>query len=124
MTDAALAALLVWLLVSSSSRSSSRDKLTIGELRELAARMGFPDPRLAAAIAMAESSGIVKNVGDRHLGVSIGLWQINMRAHPQFSRSELETEEGNARAALVVSRNGTNWRPWSAYRERKHVPFL
>jgi len=97
--------------------------LTIGELRQLAARVGFPDPDLAAAVAMGESGGKVDNVGDN--GDSLGLWQINIPAHPEVDKARLFDAEYNARAALAISHGGVDWTPWTVYRTgayRAHMP--
>jgi LysM repeat protein len=63
---------------------------------------------IAAEIAMAESGG-------RQYAHSptddFGYWQINA------SNGSLATYDplGNARAAIILSRNGTNWSPWTTY---------
>lgn len=64
---------------------------------------------IAAAISMAESGGNSDAVGTNSNGsVDRGLWQINS------SNGSLSTTDinGNARAAVQMSNNGTNWRPW------------
>ena len=101
--------------------------LTFRELRDLAERHGFPDPDLAAAVAMAESGGRPDAKGDLDLGVSLGLWQINLRAHPQWLHHEdaLLDPDFNAQAAFQVSDGGTNWKPWTTYRTgafKKYMP--
>jgi LysM repeat protein len=63
---------------------------------------------MAAEIAMAESSGrqfATGPVGER------GYWQINT------NHGSLSTYDplGNARAAVIISANGTNWRPWTTF---------
>lgn len=66
------------------------------------------DAVTAASIAMAESGG-------RQYAVSptrdYGYWQINT------SNGSLATFDayGNARAAVILSGNGSNWSPWSTY---------
>ena len=62
----------------------------------------------AAAIAMAESSGrqfATGPVGER------GYWQINT------NHGSLSTYDplGNAKAAVIISDNGTNWTPWTTF---------
>jgi hypothetical protein len=99
-------------------------RLTLAQLRDLATRVGFPDPTLAAAVAMAESGGNAGAVGDVSLGRSIGLWQINLRAHPQYSELGLVDPTTNARAALAVSRNGVDWSPWTTFRNGDHLRYM
>jgi hypothetical protein len=61
---------------------------------------------MASAVALAESSGnpnAYSRTGD------VGLWQINAAAHPGQATTD---PLANARAAVAISANGTNWRPW------------
>ena len=63
---------------------------------------------MAASIAMAESSGeqyATGAAGER------GYWQINPDHGPLSTYDPL----GNAKAAVVISGNGTNWTPWTTY---------
>lgn len=92
--------------------------LTLEQLQELAATVGFPDPNLAAAVAMAESGGDPAAYGDAQYGGSYGLWQINLPAHPEYSGdpSVLYDPTTNAQAAFKISSSGTNWKPWTTYR--------
>jgi LysM repeat protein len=39
-----------------------------------------------------------------------GLWQINVPAHPALATYD---PMGNARAAVIISGDGTNWGPWT-----------
>lgn len=64
---------------------------------------------MAAAIAMAESAGKANNSGTNSNGsVDRGLWAINS---VNGSASSLDVMT-NARGAVSISNNGTNWRPW------------
>lgn len=100
--------------------------LSFVELRELALRHGFPDPDTAAAIAMAESGGRPDATGDLTLGISLGLWQINLRAHPEWKGREKELLEPdtNADAAYTISSGGTNWKPWTTYHTGAYLKFM
>lgn len=91
--------------------------LTFQELRALALRVGFPPGAVdtAAAIAMAESGGNPDAVGDLTLGTSMGLWQINLAAHPSMAHWTLTDPVVNATAALWISQGGQNFRPWSTF---------
>lgn len=64
---------------------------------------------MAAAIAMAESGGNSAAYDqDSNGSIDRGLWQINS-VHGSQSSYDVMT---NARAAIAISNNGTNWRPW------------
>lgn len=103
--------------------------LSLLELRALALRAGFPPGVIdtAAAIAMAESGGNPAAVGDPTLGTSIGLWQINLAAHPQMASWALTDPLTNAQAALIIAQGGRTFSPWSTYTQapypyRKYLP--
>lgn len=103
--------------------------VSLSELQELAARVGFPHPALAAAVAMAESNGeavqsrILRADGTRER--SWGYWQINTDAHPQYDPGLLLTEPlYNAHAALTVSRNGADFTPWTEFRNGGYKRFM
>jgi soluble lytic murein transglycosylase-like protein len=87
------------------------------------------DLAIAIAIAFAESSGNPDAVGDLDLGRSIGLWQINLAAHPEYTEEELYDPQTNANAAFTIYRQaGNSFRPWTtfntgAYQARLPVDF-
>ena len=93
----------------------------------------------AAAIALAESGGDPTRINntaypDRPgyhppaLGnlpeYSVGLWQINLLAHPQYTEAQLLTQDGNAAAAITISANGQLWGAWSTYRTEAYYSNL
>jgi hypothetical protein len=95
--------------------------LSLAEMRQLAADTGFPDPDLAAAVAMAESGGktaIVNRTGD------YGLWQIHQASHPQFTTWDLLDPAYNARAALAISKKGTVWTDWVTFNKGLHLRWM
>lgn len=109
--------------------------MDLAQLRALAVAHGFPDPDLAAAVAMAESSGDPCALGDPHMppdctvppvgpSTSFGLWQIHVPAHPEYDPGQLFDPDYNATAAFAISSGGINWHPWSAYTHGKYVQFL
>lgn len=90
--------------------------------------------RLAWSVGMAESGGDPKafNGNTRTGDQSYGLFQINMigamgpERRRQFgiqSNDELFDPQVNIRAMLKVSSNGTNWKPWSAYKSGAYRRF-
>jgi LysM repeat protein len=63
---------------------------------------------MAASIAMAESGGqqfATGAAGER------GYWQI----HPDHGSLSTYDPLGNAKAAVIISNDGTNWNPWTTF---------
>jgi LysM repeat protein len=84
--------------------------LTCSGLEELWEQAGGSDAEavMAASIAMAESSGqqfATGTVGER------GYWQIN----PDHGSLSTYDPLGNAKAAVIISDDGTNWTPWTTF---------
>lgn len=93
----------------------------------------------AAAVALAESGGnpaaILNTAYPKLPGYhppatgnlpeySVGLWQINVVAHPSYSVASLLTPTGNANAAVSVSNLGLDFRPWSTYTSGAYKTYL
>lgn len=82
---------------------------------------GFRGDALTTAIAVSlaeDPSGDPTIVCDSCLGVpelSVGYWQINLLAHPQYTVAQMQDGNQNAAAAYAISNGGTNWNPWSTY---------
>src|SRR5208337_994930 len=76
---------------------------------------------MAAAVAMAESSGNPNafNGNDPH-GGSFGLFQIN-GAHGAQATYDVN---GNVQAAIAISNNGANWKAWGAYTNGSYAKYL
>ena len=69
---------------------------------------------MAAEIAMAESSGqqfATGTVGER------GYWQIN----PDHGSLSTYDPLGNAKAAVIISDDGTNWTPWTTFTSGAYI---
>ena len=64
---------------------------------------------MAAEIAMAESGGQQYAHSPTN---DYGYWQINGGHGPALATYN---PIGNAKAAIAISSNGTNWRPWTTY---------
>jgi Lysozyme like domain len=76
---------------------------------------------MAAAIAMAESGGNASATDNDPNGtVDRGLWQINS---VNGALSTYDTNQ-NARAAIQLSDNGTNWNAWTTYTSGAYRKFL
>jgi hypothetical protein len=119
-------------------------KYTLAQLQSLAASAGFPDPSLAAAVAMAESCGNPCAQGDPNIGgtpcnegdpahscaepngaaTSFGLWQVHVTAHPEYDPARLLDAAYNARAAYAISHGGADWTPWSTYTNGAYAKYV
>lgn len=101
------------------------DRMTLAEVRALAASVGFPDPDVAAAIAYAESGGFPHVIGD--CGSSFGLWQIHLVAHPDLgvTATDLTDPTVNARAAFsIFTARGKKFTDWSTYNDGSYKKYL
>lgn len=77
---------------------------------------------IAAAVSMAENgSGDPNTISGTN---DVGLWQINLDAHPQYGADWLRDPLNNARAAVTISNDGTDWNPWVAYTNGRYSNFL
>lgn len=75
---------------------------------------------MAAAIAMAESGGNSNALNHNTNGsIDRGLWQINSSHGQQSTTDPL----ANARAAVAISGDGSNWHPWSTYTNGAYKRF-
>jgi len=109
--------------------------MNLAEITSLAASTGLRGEQLATAVAIAgwqgsphpaESGGNPAAVGDLGLvdgkwGPSIGLWQVRSLHADRGTRRErdqdaLRDPAFNARAMYKISSGGSNWRPWSVYK--------
>jgi len=97
--------------------------LTPKAVLAIAQNAGFPDPKLAAAIAMAESGGVTNALARSSREHSVGLWQINTMVHTSYSPKDMSNPFKNARAAFEISNGGTNWQPWTAYQNDRYRQF-
>lgn len=95
----------------------SANKFTAECIAGVASVAGFgrdrPTLERAVAVALAESSGNVKIVNS--IGCCVGLFQINVKAHKQYSVAQMQDPQQNANAAWAISNEGRNWKPWEAF---------
>lgn len=106
-----------------SSGAEASGSYTFSQLEQLwTSAGGNPQYRaIAAAIAMAESSGNpLATDHDSNGTVDRGLWQINS-THGSLSTYNVMQ---NARAAVQISNNGTNWSPWTTFTTGAYLKFM
>jgi len=112
---------------------------TRDEIAQILRTAGIPekDIPVMVAIAMAESSGNSDAIGDEDLvndkwNESIGLFQIRSLKNPeQFSgsdklrvREDLFDPINNAKAAYAISKQGTNWTPWTTFTKGTYKNYM
>ena len=109
---------------SGSGHTSLSGRLDCKQLEQLWKEAGG-DPseaKMAASVAMAESSGVQDppsnaQYNSNHV-TDVGYWQINAGYHPSLATTD---PYGNARAAVIISDNGQNWGPWVTYQHGAEV---
>jgi hypothetical protein len=88
---------------------------------------------VAAAVALAESSGDPARINDdpSTQDYSVGLWQINYYGNLSASRTaqfgppdSLTDPLRNAAAAVQISRQGQDFTPWTQYRNGAYKQYL
>jgi hypothetical protein len=101
------------------------DKYTMVCIAGAAWNAGFKDrPTLerATAVAYAESSGRARVVNS--IGCCVGLWQINVKAHTQYTTAQMQDPQANANAAWAISNGGRNWKPWQAFTTGAYLLYM
>jgi len=77
------------------------------------------------AIAGAESgfnTTATNVIGNSH-GTDIGLSQINSYYHPEYDIAQLFYADYNAAAAYTISKKGTDFTPWSAFKNNAYKDY-
>ncbi|MFJ9418004.1 peptidoglycan-binding protein [Streptomyces sp. NPDC101227] len=112
--------------------------MNLTELRALAKQAGFTgsDINIAAAVAMAESTGNPAAVGDEGLannkwGPSLGLFQIRSLRHPeQFTppdtlriATKLKDPLYNAKTAKAI-KDAHGWNQWSTFKNGAYLAHM
>ena len=100
--------------------------LTQSQLQQVLRQAGWPEDLipLMAAIGMAESSGRTDALNNRPgREYSVGLWQINLLAHREYTQPQMEDPIQNARAALAIYRR-EGLRAWGSYTDGRYRQYL
>ncbi len=106
----------------SPSSNIPSGNLTQGQLEQLWIDAGGNPAyaHIASAIAEAESSGRQYAEGVNPGSVDRGYWQINSCWGSMSTYDPL----ANAKAAIYISHDGTNWRPWTTYVTGAYLRYM
>jgi hypothetical protein len=124
----ALIAIAVFFVANGVPSNMTKDQIST-----LAQNAGFTgdDINTAAAIALAESGGNAHaynpetEAGTPQGQGSFGLWQIYLKAHPEFFGWALYDPQVNANAAFKVYADaGNSFTPWSTYKNGMYEGHL
>lgn len=103
--------------------------LSNSDVATYAANAGFEgdDLNTAVAVAFAESSGNPNAVGDLAItpGGSVGLWQVNLKFHPEYTSDALKDPQMNANAAFAIYQAANNsFTPWSTFKSGAYLAYM
>ena len=100
--------------------------LSFRQIKSLAVRQGFSRDKaeILAAIALAESGGNTRAVYKTDREYSVGLYQINLRAHPYITAAEAYDPVTATQWAYQISGGGKDFTPWTAYTTGAYRRFL
>lgn len=108
--------------------------LSPDQIQAVAANAGFTgdDMATAVAIALAESRGnssaynpeLTARGGTPPGKGSVGLWQIYLKMHPEFSGLDLTDPQTNANAAYSIYSAAGGFTPWATYTGGQYRAFL
>lgn len=96
--------------------------LSMAQMITYARAAGFTgnDAIIAGAVGMAESSG---NTHAINYIPCVGIWQINIKAHPQYTIDQLYDPAQNAKAAHAVWQS-QGWAAWSTYTSGTYKRYM
>ena len=100
--------------------------LTQPQLQQVLRQAGWPEDLVPvmSAIGMAESSGRTTAINNRPgRGYSVGLWQINLLAHREYTAAQMQDPLANARAAFAIYRR-EGLRAWGSYTDGRYRQYL
>lgn len=81
---------------------------------------------VAVAVSFAEDGSHDPRATNTNSDGSVdrGLWQINNKAHPNYSDEYVFDPANNAEAAYAISNSGKNWKPWTTYNNDAYQRYL
>jgi len=101
--------------------------LSVDDIAHLVVPRHFANAAVGIAIALAESGGksdaVHHNAGPPP-SIDRGLWQINSRFHPEVTDAQAFDPVAATDAARRISKAGTDWTPWAAFRNNAYARYL
>lgn len=103
------------------------EQLTFKEALARCYEAGFRKKRLVLAVAvMSAESGRRPRARNVNVNGTIdrGLFQINDYWHPKLTDKQAYRVRPNIEYAFTLSKRGTDWTPWTTYRNGVHKKFV
>ena len=100
--------------------------LNQSQLQQILRQAGWPQDLIPimSAIGMAESSGRTNALNNRPgREYSVGIRQINLLAHREYTAAQMQDPLQNARAALAIYRR-EGLAAWGAYHDGRYTSYL
>lgn len=96
------------------------------DVARLALSVGLSQTNAAIAVAIAQAESGFNTAAHNPVPPdnSVGLWQINLLAHTQYTVEQMKDPNQNAAAMARISGVGSNWNPWSTYTNGAYEGFL
>lgn len=85
---------------------------------------GWAPAEVIAAIAMGESGGDDQATANTSREFSVGVYQINLMAHPEVKEADARDLNASSVIAYRLSNQGTNFLPWTIYKNGSYLHFL
>jgi hypothetical protein len=101
--------------------------LTDVEVARLVVDHNFAQPEIAIAIILAESGGnpgATNTEGNKPPSIDRGLWQFNSKWHPEVTDSCAFDPVCSTKAAFALSKGGTDYSQWTAFKNGTFKQFL
>lgn len=112
---------MVVLLRSNTVKMAQSTVLGDEQIAALAAKCWQKQNQIiAVAVCLAESGG------NEHASnyCCVGLWQINVLVHTQYTKKAMENGVANVTAACVIFHAAGGWQPWESYTNGSYKQYL
>lgn len=106
--------------------AANQSYYSVPDMEQILQSVGFTSEaaKIMAAVGMAESSGDPSARALTPYEDSRSLFQINLKAHPQYKGVDLTDPYEAAKAAYEVSNGGTNFGPWTMFTNGRYKEHL